>query len=108
MIQPKTAIACRDDVELSVCLDILKREGHTTDFRELKAPARIYVCPEGYKNWTDDKHDDLQQTNGQDGEDIDDFEVDEDDDFEWNYVEAADILRNQIISARLKGGHNVT
>ena len=104
MVEPKTAIACRNEVEKRVVLDILKREGHTTDLSDIPAPIRIYVCPEGYKNWTDDKHDDLQQTNNNDEDDIDDFSCDEDDDFEWNYVEASDMFRNQIISARIKGG----
>ena len=104
MVEPKTAIACRDDMELEVCLDILRREGHTTSFLHLKAPARIYVCPKTYKDWTDDEHDDLQQINEEHDDSIDDFSCDEDDNFEWNYVEASDIFRNQIISARIKGG----
>ena len=104
-IQPKTAIACRDNLELAVCLDILRSEGHTTDTRGIISPVRIYVCPEGYKDWTTDEHDDLEWNYGRGY--VDNFECDEDDDFEWNYVEASNILRNQIISARLKGGNNV-
>lgn len=107
-IQPKTAIACRDDIEFTVCLDILKKEGHTTDLMKynLATPIRIYVCPREYDKYRDDEHDDLEYNIGAA---VDDYEyIDEDDNFEWNYVEASDILRNQIISARIKGGHNVT
>lgn len=101
MVEPKTAIACRDDVELEVCLDILRREGHTSDFGKLQAPVRIYVCPKGYMDWKTNENDDLQYNTSKY---VDSYEDDEDDPFEWNYVEASDIFRNQIISARIKGG----
>ena len=101
MVEPKTAIACRDEVEKRVTLDILHREGHDTSSLTDEIPIRIYVCPKGYKDWSDDEHDDLQYTYD---EDVDDYEYcDEDDPFEWNYVEASDMFRNHIISARLKG-----
>ena len=71
MVESKTAIACRDDVELKVCLDILKKEGHTSNLGYISIPARIYVCPKGYKDWVDDKNDDLEYTSGED--DFNDF-----------------------------------
>lgn len=101
MVEPKTAIACRDEVEKRVVLDILKREGHTTDLSGISAPIRVYICPKGYKDFASSEHDDLMQC---EGEDVDYCYVDEDDDFEWNYVEASSMFRNQIISARIKGG----
>ena len=104
MVEPKTAIACRDEVEKKVVLDILKREGHMIDnvMKIQDVSLRIYVCPEGYRGeYAQSDNDDLEYTYGSD---IDDYEYcDEDDPFEWNYVEASDMFRNQIISARLKG-----
>lgn len=102
MVEPKTAIACRDEVELAVVIGILQREEHVTDFLEdMRAPLRIYVCPK-YDKYGDgddiDPHDDLMYNTA---DYVDDY--DDDDDFEWNYVEASDMFRNQIISARLKG-----
>lgn len=101
MVEPKTAIACRDSVELKICIDILRKYGHSSYLGDLSVPARIYICPKGYKgNWFPDCDDLMHVT----GDDVDGCEVDEDDPFEWNYVEASDIFRNQIISARIKGG----
>lgn len=99
MVEPKTAIACRDDVEKQVVLSILEQEGHITDLSSTPAPLRVYVCPKGYKDFVSNPHDDLMQCSGRD---VDYCEEDDDDDFEWTYVEASDMFRNQIISARIK------
>ena len=102
MVQPKTAIACRDAVELKVCLDILKKEGHTSNLGGLAIPARIYVYPKGHHEYRQE-NDDLEYNIGSDVDNCEE-EDKEIDDFEWDYVEASDIFRNQIISAQLKGG----
>jgi hypothetical protein len=104
MVEPKTAIACRDETELAVVLGVLNYEGHRTDFLEdMNVPIRIYVCPEEYKYGDDNDacpYDDLTYNIGNN---VDDFEhIDNCDPFEWNYVEASDIFHNHIISARIK------
>jgi hypothetical protein len=94
-IEPRIAIACRDRVEIAVALQMLEkadirwRGGHNAT----QAPAslesahtcRLYVFPSSTMLW---------------GENPDDFTGDDKDGFEWNYVEAADMFRNQLISIR--------
>ena len=96
-LQPKTAIAFRSEEECEVLCKVLTEQGISADEISGRSLGRAYICPEGY--WSADK------IKVEWSDDPEDFTVDEDDTFEWTYLEAADILRNLIIAERKK---NVT
>lgn len=101
-IEPKIAIACRDKVEIKVALQLLEKAGilwfhgqkpTMADFIDDVEELRLYIYP---------RDDGCNYVHILYNEYIDDFEYDNDDGFEWTYVEASDMFRNQIIAERRK------
>lgn len=101
-IEPKIAIACRDEVEIEVALQILEKAGirwpsgnKATEWSWINEldECRLYINPsDEYVSFVHVCY----------NEDPDDFEYDDEDDFEWTYTEASEMFKNQIISERRK------
>lgn len=97
-IEPKIAIACRNEVEFKVALRMLEKADirwfngdKATEFETVLDICRLYINPPSrtrsymFLEYSDDPED---------------FTCDDIDGFEWTYVEASDIFRNQLISIR--------
>lgn len=94
-LQPKTAINFRSEEEREILKRVAEKQGIYTNDLSDYCEGRAYICPEGYHGadnirmeiWTDPDER---------------CSADDDDPFEWTYLEAADVLRNLIISERRK------
>lgn len=102
-IEPRMAIACRDEVEIKVALQMIEKAGicwpdggkatkFDIDEEELDR-CRLYIYPLGRG---------IDRVFVVYDRDPDETGSDDDDGFEWTYVEASDIFKNQIISKRRK------
>ena len=101
-LEAKMAIACRDEVEIDVALQVIEKTGicwyggdKATDISCLNdvSKCRLYIYPPNRHH----EHAYLLY-----GSDPDDFEDDDEDGFEWTYLEASQIFHNQIVSERRK------
>ena len=104
-IEPKIAIACRDKVEIEVALQMLERAGIRWygGSKATQRPngmhydeCRLYIYPADSRPY----YNHIVYS-----EDVDDFTYDDGDGFEWTYVEASNMFKNQIISERRKNVH---
>lgn len=101
-IEPKIAIACRNRTEIDVTLRILEQadipwyagsKATQAYFINDTDVCRIYIMP------PDEDEDHAYLLHNSDPEDT---EFDDEDGFEWTYVEASDMFRNHIIAERRK------
>lgn len=96
VLQPKIAINFRSEEERIVLQSVLEKQGykHCNNLDSMRE-GRAYLCPRNYRS----EHDLQVQTWDYPDEHC---SADDDDDFEWTYVEASDVVRNLIISERRK------
>lgn len=108
MVEPQMAIACRDRVEIDVALRMIEKAGinwgdgqKATNRRFIDGldECRLYICPPD--DWCDHVHISYL-------DEVDNFDYDDEDDFEWTYIEASEMFKNQIISERRKRGVTTT
>lgn len=107
-IEPKMAIACRNRIEIDVALKMLEKAGINWGGGQTATKAEFMNDLEECRLYINSANGWVERTHIAYNEDPEDIEYDDEDGFEWIYVEASEMFKNQIISERRKRGVTTT